>query len=135
MGEITNKFFILVALLYLGSLTSGCQQTSNHDYELVHSGKSFYHDLTWSPDGEKISFSTSPEARFFLVDLQDGQETSLPIDAKGIRGPSTMQWPTEGEISYSLSYIEPSEEIKQFLNSIHSRRRRNISIVIQWSDI
>jgi dipeptidyl aminopeptidase/acylaminoacyl peptidase len=115
MGKMTNKIFILVALLYLGSLTSGCQQASNPDYELVHSGRGFYRNLTWSPDGERISFSTAPEAQFFVVDLQDGQETSLPIDAKGIRGPSTMQWPIDGEISYSLSYIEPSEEINSFL--------------------
>lgn len=108
MDRVQNLVSLMLILLGLSIVSSGCQRLVSDEYELLHNGRNAYRDLAWSPDGERISFVLKPNTQFVLLDLKDGNEISLPVEIEGISGPSTLHWPTDNEISYSLSFREPS---------------------------
>jgi Tol biopolymer transport system component len=110
MYKVQSRTLLLAILFCLGSVFSGCQRSVDDEYELVHSGKSFYRNLNWSPDGKRISFTLAPEAQFIVLDLENGQVTNLSINTEGISGPTTLHWPADRAISYSLSFREPTGE-------------------------
>jgi hypothetical protein len=97
-----HLFLLLLATL----LSGGCQGSVSDEYQLLHHGQGIYNHPVWSPDGHQILYMQRPGEQFVVLDLKDSQEKELPISTEGIAGPTTVHWPTDDTISYSLSYTE-----------------------------
>jgi Tol biopolymer transport system component len=103
-----RNFFVLVIALFL---YTGCQSSQGEEYQLVDQSQKRYWSPVWSPDGQQILYTTQEFTyQFMVLDINSGETRELSINTEGAGSPSTIHWPKDGEISYSLSYGDANGE-------------------------
>jgi Tol biopolymer transport system component len=111
--KMRKKKHFLAVLLLIGALflASSCQRSADDSYQLIHQNHGEYRYPVWSPDGRQLLYLQGPGEKFVILDIETGLETELTINTEGTSGPLTTHWPQDAEISYSLSFREPSNKI------------------------